>query len=65
MEDIRTENTVMSDTYIKELQARNEARARKLIESMGQKWLLHPANRVTKESYKITKNYFESKWHAN
>lgn len=65
MEDIRTENTVMSDAYIQELQARNEERVRKLIESMGQKWLLHADNRVTKESYKITKNYFESKWHAN
>lgn len=65
MEDIRTENTIMSDAYIQELQARNEERVRKLIESMGQKWLLHPSNRVTKESYKITKNYFESKWHAN
>lgn len=65
MEDIRTENTIMSEQYLMELRARNEARARKMIESMGQKWLLHADNRVTKESYKITKNYFESKWHAN
>lgn len=65
MEDIRTENTIMSEQYLMELRARNEQRTQKMIESMGTKWLLHPENRVTKESYKITKNYFESKWHAN
>ena len=46
-EVIQTEKIFVTDDDIRELRKRNEARARKMIEEMGSKWLLHPDNRVT------------------
>lgn len=38
--------TTTTDTNLRELRERNEARAREAIAAMGARHLLHPANRV-------------------
>lgn len=43
---------MMKDETLKELQARNEARAKQMIEQMGTKYLCHPANFITKAKFK-------------
>ena len=39
----------MTDQEIDELRARNEQRLKEVKEKMGERWLLHPANKMTKE----------------
>jgi uncharacterized protein (DUF1330 family) len=39
----------MTEQDLKDLQARNEARAKEAIEKMGAKYLCHPDNAVTKK----------------
>jgi len=43
---------VFQDEALKELQARNEARVKQMIEQMGTKYLCHPANFITKAKFK-------------
>ena len=42
---------VMTDQELEELQARNAQRLEEVKLKMGDKWLLHPANKVTKEKW--------------
>jgi len=43
---------MLQNEELKELQARNEARAKKMIEEMGTKYLCHPSNFVTKAKFR-------------
>lgn len=43
---------MLQDETLKELQARNEALAKQMIEQMGTKYLCHPANHITKAKFK-------------
>ena len=36
------------------MRARNAQRAKEVIEKMGDKWLLHPKNQITKRKFKQT-----------
>ena len=49
---IPPECLMLQDETLKELQARNEARAKQMIEQMGTKYLCHPANFITKAKFK-------------
>ncbi len=42
---------VMTDQELEELQQRNAKRLEEVKLKMGDKWLLHPANKVTKEKW--------------
>jgi len=42
----------MTDEELEELRARNAQRLAEFKEKMGEKWLLHPANQVTKDKWK-------------
>lgn len=42
----------MTDQEIDELRLRNEKRLKEVKERMGERWLLHPANQMTKEKWK-------------
>ena len=42
---------VMTDQELEELQQRNAQRLEEVKAKMGDKWLLHPANKVTKEKW--------------
>lgn len=41
----------MTDQELDELRARNAQRLAEFKEKMGEKWLLHPANQITKEKW--------------
>lgn len=41
----------MTDQELQELQQRNAQRLEEVKLKMGEKWLLHPANKVTKEKW--------------
>jgi len=43
------------ELHLQELRARNEERARKMIEQLGEKWLCHPSNQVKKKNEKKAK----------
>ena len=43
---------MLKDESLQELQARNELRAKQIIEQMGSKYLCHPSNFVTKAKFK-------------
>ena len=49
-----TMNNVMTDQELVELQSRNEARLREAKAKMGDKYLLHPSNQITKRKFKQT-----------
>lgn len=36
----------LDNPELKELRARNEQRAKEVIKEMGEKWLLHPKNKI-------------------
>lgn len=42
----------MTEQELKDLQERNKARVQATIAEMGDKWLLHPNNAVTKSKFK-------------
>lgn len=42
----------MLDEQLKDLQERNFLRTQEIIKQMGTKYLLHPANNVTRQKYK-------------
>jgi hypothetical protein len=42
---------IMTDKELEELQHRNAMRLEEVKLRMGDKWLLHPANKVTKEKW--------------
>jgi transposase-like protein len=42
----------MTDQELKELQERNQKRVQETIQKMGTKYLLHPANRITRKKFK-------------
>jgi hypothetical protein len=42
---------IMTDQELEELQQRNAQRLAEVKLRMGDKWLLHPANKVTKEKW--------------
>tara|TARA_R110000868_G_scaffold142084_1_gene359186 strand:+ start:533 stop:700 length:168 start_codon:yes stop_codon:yes gene_type:complete len=44
----------MLDEQVKELQERNFMRTQEIIKQMGTKYLLHPANNVTRQKYKTS-----------
>lgn len=46
----------MTDNQLAELQAINEAKRMAAIEKMGEKWLLHPANKVKRKKPKRGRN---------
>lgn len=41
--------SVVNEQVLSELRARNEARAQKIKEQMGEKFLLHPSHRVVRK----------------
>ena len=41
----------MTDQELDELRARNAQRLAEFKEKMGEKWLLHPANQITKDKW--------------
>jgi hypothetical protein len=41
----------MTDQELEELQARNAKRLEEAKAKMGEKWLLHPANQITKDKW--------------
>lgn len=42
----------MNEQQLTELRQRNEDRAKQKIAEMGERWLCHSANRVTRSSFK-------------
>lgn len=42
---------IMTEQELEELQQRNAKRLGEVKAKMGDKWLLHPANKVTKEKW--------------
>lgn len=42
----------MTEQQLTELRQRNEDRAKQKIAEMGERWLCHSANRVTRSSFK-------------
>lgn len=55
MKDDMTEvNTVMTDQELVDLRERNELRLVKAKEQLGNKYLLHPSNQITKRKFKQT-----------
>ena len=51
-DDIMT--TVITDNELMELRARNEQRLAQAKEQLGNKYLLHPSNQITKRKFKQT-----------
>lgn len=47
-------NTVMTDQELVDLRERNELRLVKAKEQLGNKYLLHPSNQITKRKFKQT-----------
>lgn len=46
--------TVITDNELMELRARNERRLAQAKEQLGNKYLLHPSNQITKRKFKQT-----------
>lgn len=47
-------NSVMTELELVELRDRNEQRLAKAKEQLGNKYLLHPSNQITKRKFKQT-----------
>lgn len=54
---------VITDEELKDLAERNAQRAKEVIKAMGEKYLLHPRNRITKQ--KPQRSVFENAGQAN
>lgn len=48
---MHTEQTMSLEDQLKQLNERNKQRAQAAIASMGQKYLCHPSNKVTRQKY--------------
>lgn len=46
---------VITQDILEEMNKRNQARSKEMIQAMGSKWICHPLNKVTRKDGKVYK----------